>query len=150
MNFEVEIKLMKGHEKGVLHYQREPVKRLIQLCDKEAEEARENARLKMSESNIKFYGCYSLKKGEIMQMRSIKEILRVIDAREEEKKQAQKKLGYKTDFIDLEARDSFKAHNIIISTIKCAHSYNYYGLRYVIINDNLIEVYYLRCNQVET
>ena len=40
----------------------------------------------MSESNIKFYGYYSLKKGEKMQMRSIKEILRVIDAREEEKK----------------------------------------------------------------
>ena len=116
MNFKVEIKLMKGHKKGILHYQREPVKRLIQLCDKEVEEARENARLKMSKSNIKFYGCYSLKKGEIMQIRSIKEILRVIDAREEEKKQAQKKLGYKIDFVDLEARDSFKTHKVTTST----------------------------------
>ena len=72
-------------------------------------------------------------------MRSIKEMLRVIDSREEEKKQAQKKLGYKTDFVDLEARNSFRSYKVITSTIKCAHGFNHYGLRYVIINDNLIE-----------
>ena len=85
-----------------------------------------------------------------MQMRSIKEILRVIDAREEEKKQAQKKLGYKTNFVDLEARDSFKAYKVTTSTIKCTYGYNHYGLRYTIINNNLIEAHCLRCNQVET
>ena len=83
-------------------------------------------------------------------MRSIKEILRVIDSREEEKTQAQKKLGYKTDFVDLEARDSFKAHKITISTIKYAHRFNYYRLRHIIINDNLTEAHCPRCNQIET
>ena len=58
------------------------------MCNKEAKEARENVELREGQTNIKFYGCYSLKKGEIIQMRSIKEILRVIDSREEEKKQA--------------------------------------------------------------
>jgi len=36
MNFEVEIKLMRGHEKGVVRYEDEPVKWLIRQCDKEA------------------------------------------------------------------------------------------------------------------
>ena len=68
----------------------------------------------------------------------------MIDTREEEKKQAQKKLGYKTDFVDLEARDSFKSYKVIISTIKCAHGFNHYRLRYTMINVNLIEANYLQ------
>ena len=70
----------------------------------------------------------------------------MIDSREEEKKQAQKKLGYKTDFVDLEARDAFKACKVITSTIKCTHGYNYYGLRYAMISNNLIEAHCSYCN----
>ena len=51
------------------------------------------------------------------------------------------KLGYKIDFVDLEARDSFKTHKVTTSTIKCIHGYNHYGLRHAMINDNLIEAY---------
>jgi len=40
----------------------------------------------MRESNIKYYGKYSLMKDGIIQMRSVKEILRVIDSKEEESK----------------------------------------------------------------
>ena len=107
INFEVEIKLMRGHEKGVVRYENEPVKWLIRQCDKEAEQAREEAMKQMRESNIKYYGRYSLMKDSIVQMRSVKEILRVIDSKEEESKQAKKKLEYKLNFVDLEARNSF-------------------------------------------
>ena len=41
MQFDVEIKLMRGHKKGVIRYQNEPVKWLIRKCDSEAEKARE-------------------------------------------------------------------------------------------------------------
>ena len=54
IKFKVEIELMRGHEKGIIRYQNEPVKQLIQFYDKEAEEARENARLKTNETNIRF------------------------------------------------------------------------------------------------
>jgi len=86
INFDVEIKLIRGHEKGVVHYQNEPVKWLIRQCDKEAEQAREEARTQSRDSNIKYYGRYSLMKDGIVQMRSIKEMLRVIDSKEEERK----------------------------------------------------------------
>ena len=43
INFEVEIKLMRGHKKGVVRYENEPVKWLIRQYDKEAEQAREEA-----------------------------------------------------------------------------------------------------------
>ena len=72
-------------------------------------------------------------------MRAVKEVLRVIDAKEEEKRQAEKKLKCKLDFVDLEARDLFHANEVTTSIIKCAHGFNHYGLRHSMINNNLIE-----------
>ena len=89
-------------------------------------------------------------KDGIVQMRSVKEMLRVIDSKEEERKQAKKKLEYKVNFVDLEARNSFRANNVTTSIIKCAYGFNHYGLRHSMINDNLIEENCPRCNQVET
>ena len=60
-------------------------------------------------------------------MRDAKENLRVIDTKDQEKKQAQKKLGYKVDFTGLEARDVFREKKVIMSTLKCTHDFNYYG-----------------------
>ena len=62
IKFEVEIKLMRGYEKGGVNYQQDPVKWLIQKCNKFTKKARENARSINNETNIKFYGCYSIKK----------------------------------------------------------------------------------------
>ena len=83
-------------------------------------------------------------------MKSIKEMLRVIDTKEEEKKQAQKKLGYITDFADLEPKELFKSHKVMISIIKYTHRFNHYRLWYMIINNNLIEANYSRNNETET
>ena len=80
----MEIKLLRGHEKGGVNYQQEPVKWLIRWCDKTAKEIREKARSINTEMNIKFYGCYSLMKDGRVQMRSIKEMFRVTDSRIEE------------------------------------------------------------------
>ena len=149
MDFKVEIKLMSGHEKGVVQYYSKLIKWLIRCCDKEAERAREDARSNNSESNIKCYGRCSTMKARIFQMRSIKEILRVIDSKKEERKQAQKKLACKVDFIDLEARNLFAAGKVTTSITKCASGFNYYGLRHAMINDNIVEATCLQCNQVK-
>ena len=79
-------------------------------------------------------------------MRSIKEILRVIDVRVEEKEQAQKKLEYKCNFADLEVRDLFKAQKVTISAIKCTYGFNHYGVRHSVINNNLVEANCQQCN----
>ena len=85
-----------------------------------------------------------------MQLRSIKEVIRIIDVREEEKKYVNKKFRYKADFIDIEARNSFQMSKVTISMIKYANGYNYYELRDVMINNYMVEAYYLKCNLVET
>jgi len=82
-------------------------------------------------------------------MRPRKEVLRVIDAKEEEKRYTRKKYGYKEDFIDLEARNTFCPNKVTTSMIKCAHRYNHYWLRHAMINNNLVEANCPRCNQVE-
>ena len=76
-------------------------------------------------------------------------MIRIIDRREEEKKYVKKKFGYKADFIDIEARNSFQTNKIIISIIKCAHRYNHYSLRDVMINENMVEANCPWCNQIE-
>ena len=86
----------------------------------------------------------------IVQLRSIKEAIRIIDVREEEKKYVKKKFRYKADFIDIEARNSFQKNKLTTSMIKCAYGYNHYSLRDAIINDNVVDVNYLRYNQIET
>ena len=89
-------------------------------------------------------------KNGIIQMRSVKEMLRVIGLKEEERKHAKKKLECELDFVDLEAKNSFQANKVSTSIVKYAHRYNYYQLRHSITNSNLIEANCLRCNHVET
>ena len=79
-------------------------------------------------------------------MRSTNAVLRMIDAQEEELRHAKKKYGYKVDFIDLEARNMFSANKVITSMIKCTNSFNHYGLRHTMINNNMIEANCSRCN----
>ena len=82
-------------------------------------------------------------------MRSLKEMIGVIDSKKEERKQAQKKLACEVDFVDLEARNLFATGKVTTSIMKCASRFNHCGLRHPIINDNLVEVHYSQCNQVE-
>ena len=122
----------------------------MQQCNSKARKIREDAELEVDNSNIEFYDYYSLKKEGIVQMRLIKEVLRVIDAKEEEKRHAKKKYGYKEEFIDLEARNAFYANKIMTSMIKYANGYNHYELRYAMINNKLVKANCLCYNQVET
>ena len=105
-----------------------------------ARKTREEIGNRVNKSNIKFYRCYGLQREGIVQSRSIKEAIRIIDAREEEKKYIEKKFEYKADFIDIEARNSFQTNKVTTSIIKCAYRYNHYGLRDAIINNNIVEV----------
>ena len=59
-------------------------------------------------------------------------------------------MEHECDFVDVDARDSFRASIVATSVIKCAHGFNHYGLRHSMINNNLVEAHCLRCNQIET
>ena len=63
-------------------------------------------------------------------------MIREIDAKDEEMKQAKKKLKHNAEFVDLEARNSLRAGKVASSIIKCAHEFNHCGLRHAMINNN--------------
>ena len=87
-----------------------------------------------------------LKKDSIVQMRSMKEVFRIIDAKKEEIRHIKKKYRYKEESIDLEIKNAFCANKVTTSMIKYTNGFNHYGLKNAMINNNLIEANCLRCN----
>ena len=85
-----------------------------------------------------------------MQSRLIKEVVRIINAIENEEEYVIKKYGHKKEFIDKGARNTFKIGKVTISIIKYAHRFNYYGLREAMINNNIVEATCPRYKKVET
>ena len=94
---------------------------------------------------MKFYGNYGLKRNDGLQSRSTNEILRIIDAKKMENEHAKQKYGHKNDFIDIEARNTFRVGKITTSMIKCAHGHNHYGQRDAMINLKKKEATCPRC-----
>ena len=90
-----------------------------------------------------------IRNGEL-KSRAVKEIIRVLDAREEENEYAKRKYLHKFEFIDMEARNSFKAGEVTTAMIKFAYGFNHYGLRDTIVNENIFQATCPRCGAVET
>ena len=87
--------------------------------------AREQIKMQENQSNIKFYRDYGLCMNGIPQSKSIKEVIRVIDASQEELKYAKRKYKSHADFVGIEARNSFQINQVITSMIKFLHGYNH-------------------------
>ena len=64
----------------------------------------------------------------------VKEVVRVIDAKECEFNCAKKKLSLAVDLIDIEARNAFTNKTVAFSLIKCTNELNCYRIRDQIIN----------------
>ena len=79
-------------------------------------------------------------------MRSINEAMQILNVKDKDNRYAKMKYGYKKEFIDLEARNDFCGNKVTTSMMKCANRFNYYGFRHVIINNNIREANYSRCN----
>ena len=61
-----------------------------------------------------------------------------------------KKHGYKYDFIDKKARNTFKVGRVITPMIKCVCRYNYFEKQDEIINDYMVKVIRSRCELIKT
>jgi len=59
------------------------------------------------------------------------------------------KFKHLAEFVDVEARNSFRSKEIIVLVIKCAHGYNHYGTRDAMINGKLTEKECPRCSEIE-
>ena len=76
--------------------------------------------------------------------------MRILDARENEQKYAEKKCGCNKDFINMKARNVFKIGRVVTSMIKCSCRHDHYGFRDAMINDDMVEAICSRCERVET
>ena len=85
-----------------------PLKYLQHECDRRVRKMREEISNKVSNTNMKFYGSYSIKKKGKLQSRSIKEDARIINTRENEEEYAKKKYGHRKELIDMVASNAFR------------------------------------------
>ena len=61
ISFEIEIKLIKGHQKISSPFQNMPLQHLLKECDKEARALREYIEDQLNETNIKYLGLCAVK-----------------------------------------------------------------------------------------
>ena len=76
---------------------------MIAIADKKAKLTLKNINIKIGTTNIKYLGKYALQYKGLQTIRSIKEIIRIIDAKEEEKVYAKIKYPDYHEMIDYEA-----------------------------------------------
>ena len=150
IKFEVEITLVKGHEKTVPPYNSAPLKHLIKEYDKNAKKSRTLIHRSPGVHNIKFIGSFAITQKGVIVSRSIKEAIRIIDAKKSEMNYAKDRFGAKIEFVDVNAREAFKTKSISTSMLKCASGYNHYGVRHQMINNNMVGSECPRCSDPET
>ena len=81
---------------------------------------------------------------------AMKEIIRKVDAIENEAKYIKDKIGRNHEYVDVEARNAFLVNLVTPSLIKCASGYNHYGQRDVVINKQLCNAECPRCSRNES
>ena len=103
-------------------------------CDRRSKEIRKNIHLRENDTNIRFYGDYIIMKGNEVKSRAIKEVIREIDTKIDEKEYARKKLRDNYNFYNIEVRNLFTKSKVITSMIKCANGINPYRVHNNMIN----------------
>ena len=61
IKYEIKIKLVKGHPKRVETRREDTTAHLMKQCDEVARKTREKIEEQSNMTNIKYYGCYSMK-----------------------------------------------------------------------------------------
>ena len=84
MSFEIELGLLRGHKVPKEPYQSEPLKYLIIECNIKARNGQEKLLIKEDTYNIEYFEVYAIKKGSAVISRSIREAIRIEDAKQSE------------------------------------------------------------------
>ena len=132
----MDFKLVKGHSKQTLSFERRPLEYLIKRCDYNMKEIRINLHRKDNETNIKYVGYYAVKiKGKIT-TNLVKELIRIADGKQAIEEYVRDKFLNNYNFIDSEARSIFGNKRVTASMISCSYGYNHYGIREALLNKN--------------
>ena len=150
MKFDIEFKFTRMQKDRQCDIQCQPLETLLKVCDGKAKESLEKSYLNERETNIKFVGLASLEIKGRMVTNSVKEAMRIEDAKMSLKSYIEDKFQHNHHVIDFEVRNAFKCKEVTVPVLKCAYGCNYYGIRNALINDDLIEKECLRCNAIET
>ena len=81
IKFEIEIKLIKGHQKIVDPFYENSITHLIRKCNVKAKRIRETINKRIMTTNIKFLGSYSMIVSGILVRNSVQEVVRIIDTK---------------------------------------------------------------------
>ena len=141
---------MRGHEDEIEQHHLQRLKHLIRECNVKAKKERENKMNRDSDTNIKCHRVHVLKRENNVLSRSMQESMQIINSRKAEEEHGREKIKCKQDFIDKDTRNAFNPKKVTTSMMKCAHGFNHYSLRESLINKNMIDACYPRCQEVET
>ena len=137
IKFEVELQLVRGHTPLNRPFRDMPLQHLVKAYHEEAERVRVNIEQETRETNIKYLGKCALIVHNTIANGAVKEIIRKVDAIENETKYIKDKIGRNYEYVDVEARNAFPVNLVTPSLIKCASGYNHYGQRDAAINKQL-------------
>ena len=120
---DLEISLIRQHgHRDVIQNDQNPGPKLIKMCDEKAKQVRKRAVHQSTSNNMRYFGEKALMKGDQLASMPIKELIRAIDAEEEEKEYAASKFKELKHLVDMKARKHLKKIPLSASALKC-----YYG-----------------------
>ena len=117
-------------------------------CNSNAKEVSKITIERDRKTNVKCYRHNGIEKERNFMSRFVKETMRILDANKKEKEYLNEKLGFRSNLIDIEARNLFRKVTVLM--IKYAYRHNYYRLRCTLANNNMVEAVCLRCCRIET
>ena len=101
----------------------------MQMCDTKAKEIRINAVNKVINNNMRHYGEQVIMKGGQIASLPVKELIREVDAEEEECNYINSKFKDRAKLVDKMARMNIKKIQLSASAMKCYYGHNRYGER---------------------
>ena len=133
MDFKI-IKRQDKKSKRLLLFDEEPLKYLLNKCNKDAKDSRDHVYRRSSKTNIKYVGYYAVQVKDNLASNSVKEMIRIIDAKKEMEEYVKAKFPSNYDFIDISTRNVFANKIVTVSMITYSHGFNHYGLCGALIN----------------
>ena len=127
-----------------------PGPKLIKMCDEEAKQARKRALCQSTSNNIRHFNKHALMKGNQLASMPIKELIRTIDAEEEENECVASKFKELKHLVDVKARRHLTKIPMTASALKCYYGCNQYGVREKLIKAGTTNSECPRCSDEET
>ena len=149
IRFKIVFKLVRGHPKSSGLFRLKPEEQLIKMHNEKAQMSREECSKHDQVSNIKCLGFWAMKVNSETSTNSVKETVRIIDAKDLLKEHVKGKFKHNVEFLDIEAQRVLNDEEVTASVIKCLCRCNHFGVRNTMTNKKIVEDEHSQCNEPE-